>query len=93
MVLNEPETSLHPDLLAPLSRLVRQAAARTQVVVVSHAEQLIAELAPERWPDADAPPDHDGSVAGRVHLDKDLGETRVEGQGLLSTPAWAWGSR
>jgi len=95
MILNEPETSLHPDLLAPLARLVRQAAERTQIVVVSHSDALIAELVPERWPD-DLPLDEDddeGSAVGSVHLVKDLGETRVEGQGLLTTPAWAWGSR
>ena len=112
MILNEPETSLHPDLLAPLARLVRRAAERAQVVVVSHSEALIAELAPERWPDDDFTDftrttdvaddrDEDGerdleperSVVGRVHLVKDLGETQVEGQGLLTTPSWAWGSR
>jgi predicted ATPase len=37
MILNEPETSLHPDLLPPLARLIAQAAQRTQVIVVSHA--------------------------------------------------------
>ena len=37
MVLNEPETSLHPDLLPALARLIVFAAARTQIVVVSHA--------------------------------------------------------
>ena len=28
-----------------------------------------------------------------VELEKDLGETRVVGQGMLSTPSWEWGSR
>src|SRR6266700_908610 len=37
MVLNEPETSLHPDLLLPLARLIAQASKRSQAVVVSHA--------------------------------------------------------
>ncbi len=36
MVLNEPETSLHPDLLPALARLIAGAAKRTQVWVVSH---------------------------------------------------------
>src|SRR4051812_1062426 len=44
MVLNEPETSLHPDLLAPLARLIRAAAERSQVMVVSHSDALIREL-------------------------------------------------
>ena len=34
MVLNEPETSLHPDLLPALSRLVIKAAEATQIWVV-----------------------------------------------------------
>lgn len=37
LVLNEPETSLHPDLLPALGRLIAQAAQRSQVIVVSHA--------------------------------------------------------
>ncbi len=41
LVLNEPETSLHPELLAPLGQLIGAAAERTQVVVVSHSEALI----------------------------------------------------
>ena len=44
MVLNEPETSLHPDLLPALARLIAQAAEHTQVIVVSHAPQLVGEL-------------------------------------------------
>ena len=44
MVLNEPETSLHPDLLAPLARLIAQAAERSQIVVVTHAEALLRPL-------------------------------------------------
>ncbi|MDC7806336.1 AAA family ATPase [Luteimonas sp BLCC-B24] len=43
-VLNEPETSLHPDLLPALARLITAAAKRTQVRVVSHASRLIAAL-------------------------------------------------
>jgi predicted ATPase len=33
MILNEPETSLHQDLLAPLARLVAGAASRSQIFV------------------------------------------------------------
>jgi predicted ATPase len=77
MVLNEPETSLHPDLLAPLARLVERAARGTQLVVVSHSRTLL-----DRLPSAHA-----------VELVKDLGETRVAGQDVLDTPPWHWGSR
>ena len=44
LVLNEPETSLHPDLLPPLGRLIAQTAQRAQVIVVSHAPSLIDAL-------------------------------------------------
>ncbi len=40
--LNEPETSLHPDLMEPLARLIAQAAGRTQVWLVTHSERLAA---------------------------------------------------
>src|SRR5216683_6059522 len=44
IVLNEPETSLHPDLLAPLARLIAKAAEGSQVIVVTHAAKLISAL-------------------------------------------------
>ena len=44
MVLNEPETSLHPDLLPALARLIIRAAESTKIWVVSHASRLIAAL-------------------------------------------------
>ena len=47
MVLNEPETSLHPDLLPALARLIARAARDTQVVVVTHAPALIDALQPQ----------------------------------------------
>jgi predicted ATPase len=77
MVLNEPETSLHPDLIGPLGRLIRHAAARTQVVVVTHSTELTDALV--------------GAV--RIELVKRNGQTHVDGQGLLDAPAWHWGSR
>ena len=40
IALNEPETSLHPDLLAPLARLIVKASERTQVWLVTHSERL-----------------------------------------------------
>jgi predicted ATPase len=80
MVLNEPETSLHPDLLPALARLIAQAARRTQVWVVSHAPRLIAAL-------------EQTGICNTVHLEKELSETRVAGQGLLDQPPWHWPER
>ena len=79
LVLNEPETSLHPDLIEPLAGLIAAAAAESQVIVVSHAPRLIAAL--------------DGQGASRVELEKSMGETRIVGQGALDGPPWAWPSR
>lgn len=83
MVLNEPETSLHPSLVGPLASLIRTAASGTQVVVVTHSRLLLDCL------DTVAT----GNDAVEIELFKDWGETRVKGQGLLTTPQWHWGKR
>ncbi|MCC6999386.1 MAG: AAA family ATPase [Deltaproteobacteria bacterium] len=44
LVLNEPETSLHPDLFAPLAGLLHRASKTTQLVITTHAETLCAHL-------------------------------------------------
>lgn len=44
LVLNEPETSLHPSLLPPLARLVARAAEKSQIIVVSHSDALMEAL-------------------------------------------------
>src|SRR6478736_1640748 len=92
MVLNEPETSLHPELLAPLARLIRAAAERSQVMVVSHADALVRELDVVDADEEDVPVGL-GSPARGVTLVKDLGETLVQGKGMLTNPAWTWGTR
>jgi predicted ATPase len=80
MVLNEPETSLHPDLLPALARLILAAALQTQIVVVSHAQALIEAL-------AIAP------LCTRLHLQKEFGETSLEGATLFNKPKWNWPTR
>jgi predicted ATPase len=79
MVLNEPETSLHSDLLPALARLIARATERTQIVVVTHALGLVEAL----------------TVAGAqpLCLVKDFGVTTLEGVGTFDQPAWNWGSR
>jgi len=44
MIINEPEASLHPDLMPPLAQLVAQASAETQILVVTHSSQLAREI-------------------------------------------------
>lgn len=80
MVLNEPETSLHPDLLPALARLIARAATRTQVWVVSHASRLIAALEVE-------------ASCNTIQLEKQFSQTGVVGQGMLDAPAWYWPQR
>jgi predicted ATPase len=91
MVLNEPETSLHPDLVRPLASLIRAAASQTQVVVVTHSRAMLEFLQTVPVNDlADAEKD---CVAVEIELYKELGETRVEGLGMLTAPPWDWGKR
>jgi predicted ATPase len=80
IVLNEPETSLHPDLLAPLARLIAKAAERSQVIVVTHAAKLISAL----W---------EQQGCHSVVLEKTFGETSIVGMKELGAPAWHWPSR
>ncbi len=45
IALNEPETSLHPDLMEPLAKMIARAAERTQIWLVTHSERLATALA------------------------------------------------
>lgn len=62
MVLNEPETSLHPGLIAPLARLIARVSETTQIVAVSHNGALVRALQDEG--------------ATSFELTKTLGETQ-----------------
>ena len=66
VALNEPEASLHPDLLDPLARLIVRAADRTQIWLVTHSHVL-----------ADAIAEH-GKAKPRIVI-KRKGETWIEG--------------
>ncbi|MCT2582385.1 AAA family ATPase [Actinophytocola gossypii] len=81
LVLNEPETSLHPDLLPPLAALVATASRRVQVVVVTHARPLVSALAAL---------DEEAAV---LTLVKERSQTILDGQGLLDRPSWHWPKR
>ncbi len=45
-LLDEPEVSLHPELLSLLAELMREASARTQLIVATHADRLVRFLEP-----------------------------------------------
>lgn len=80
MILNEPETSLHPDVLPALARLIAQAAKKSQLFVVTHSPKLIAAL-------ADQPGCHS------IHLEKSFGETVISGLTEKDLPSWNWPAR
>ena len=80
LVLNEPETSLHPDLLPALARLILMAATQTQIIVVSHAPKLMDALL-------------QSSTCTHLHLRKSFGETELEARTLYNKPKWEWPAR
>jgi predicted ATPase len=80
MVLNEPETSLHPDLLPALGRLIAHYAENQQIIVVTHARPLVEQLI--------------GLQNCHHHeLVKRFGQTEVQGMGILDRPDWKWPAR
>lgn len=72
IALNEPEASLHPDLMEPLGRMIADAAERTQVWLVTHSERLAQVI------------EATGAGAIRRVVKRD-GATTVEGLTLLGT--------
>lgn len=80
MVLNEPETSLHPDLLPALARLILEAKQHSQLWVVSHSNRLISALEADQ-------------NCNSLRLVKEMGETRIAGLDDLEAPAWQWPAR
>ncbi len=70
IALNEPETSLHPDLLDPLAELIVKASANSQIWITTHSERL-AEFVTR----------HSGQPP--IRLEQVDGETKVAGQRLV----------
>lgn len=77
LILNEPENSLHPDLIPPLARLISEVSTRSQVITVSHDADLVAALAQQG--------------ARKFDLTKSLGETTLGEE--FDAPPWAWPKR
>jgi predicted ATPase len=44
LILNEPEASLHSDLIAPLAELIAKASRDSQIIVVSHSKPLVEAI-------------------------------------------------
>ncbi len=83
-VLNEPESSLHPELLEPLADLIHTAAENTQIIVVTHADALVGCLEAT---------DTSTVLTQVIELVKEDGETKIDGQRSIDRPAWTWPPR
>jgi len=45
-LLDEPEVSLHPEMLSILADLLREASQRSQILVATHSDRLVRFLKP-----------------------------------------------
>lgn len=90
-VLNEPEASLHPDLLPALAGLITRAAESSQIVVVTHAAGLVTALRRRRGDVNTIELTKDAGAAGPAT--SGTGQSAVVGRGLLDEPSWHWPSR
>ena len=69
-LLDEPEVSLHPELLSLLAELMQEASSRTQLVVATHSDRLIRFLQPKEVVVMDA--DEDGMTTMKWADELDL---------------------
>lgn len=82
LVLNEPETSLHPDLLPALGKLIARAAIAAQLFVVTHSRALIHDIETAA-----------GDELSLIELTREHDGTKIVGQAQLDEPAWHFPDR
>jgi predicted ATPase len=70
-LLDEPEVSLHPELLSLLADMLREASHRTQIVVATHSDRLIRFLQPNEIVLFDSEDDGMSSLKWADQLDLD----------------------
>ncbi len=70
-LLDEPEVSLHPELLSVLAVCLREASTRTQLIVATHADRLVRSLQPSEVVTLDM---EDGVTTATRAEDLDLDE-------------------
>jgi len=70
-MIDEPEVSLHPELLSILADLMREAAKRTQLIVATHSDRFIRFLEPMEIVVMDSDDDGDTTTAWGDTLDID----------------------
>lgn len=71
LALNEPETSIHPDLLRPLAKLITQASSQSQLWITTHSRELADEIL-------------ECTGVSPIELQKVEGETHIVGCGLTN---------
>ncbi len=79
-MIDEPEVSLHPELLSLLADLMRETAKRTQIIVATHSDRLIHFLEPSEVVVMDIGEDGcaQGQWADTMDLDKWLKEYSLD---------------
>lgn len=79
-LLDEPEVSLHPELLSLLAGLLREATQRTQIVVATHSDRLIRFLKPDEVVVMDVAEDGTSTLnwADKLNLDEWLNEYTLD---------------
>ncbi len=70
-LLDEPEVSLHPELLSLLAGLLREAANHTQLIVATHSDRLVRFLKPAEVVVIDSADDGMAQFTWANHLDLD----------------------
>jgi predicted ATPase len=69
-LIDEPEVSLHPEMLRLLADLMREASSRTQLIVATHSDRFVRFLQPDELLVCDLD-EEGGSVVERAS-DKDV---------------------
>jgi predicted ATPase len=70
-LIDEPEVSLHPELLRLLAELLREASLRAQVIVATHADRLVRFLEPREIVTLDVKEDGTATAAWADTFDLD----------------------
>jgi predicted ATPase len=70
-MIDEPEVSLHPELLSLLADLMREASKRTQLIVATHSDRFIRFLRPEEMVVMDINEDGGAAATWADSLDLD----------------------
>jgi predicted ATPase len=70
-MIDEPEVSLHPELLSLLADLLREASQRTQLIIATHADRLIRFLKPSEVLTIDVSDESAAEVRRADELDLD----------------------